>query len=614
MHPLTAICLLAISGSLILTNHCRFALGRSLAGIPLLIGLLMLIKRLTGWGPNLHSLFFSQQLQADSVGNLSNLMALHTAFCLLVLGVVLTGLGGSGRRIRVAQGLALLVGAISLLTLFGYTYGVQAFYGALASYPMAIHTAGCILGLSLASLLARADQGFMIQIASPLAGARFGRSLLVVALIVPVGVGLLALNGYWRGLFTTELAMAFFAAVLTTILVALIWYNIRRLNQTDAQQQQDAATLRQQEEQIQSIFGAAPDAVLVFDQQGQLITWNTQATHVLGVSQQTQHVGSLFTPAAYIDFQRSLAILKVTTDRFKNLSLELTALTPQQQPFPASLSLSHTQVQGKPLFIGFLRDITQQRVAAQQLQQVNADLVRSNTSLQQFASVASHDLQEPLRKIESFGVLLKNQHSDQLGDGVLYLDRMQTAARRMATLIRDLLTFSQINTQPTSQQDVSLKQLLRTVISNLELSIEEAEAVVVVDDLPTVGGDASQLGQLFQNLLSNGLKFRRPGVTPELTVRSRSVAAADLPAHVKPALEVSAYTCIEVTDNGIGFDEQYLDRMFQMFGRLHGKQAFAGTGIGLAICERVAAIHGGAITASSQPGQGATFSVYLPVQ
>ena len=151
------------------------------------------------------------------------------------------------------------------------------------------------------------------------------------------------------------------------------------------------------------------------------------------------------------------------------------------------------------------------------------------------------------------------------------------------------------------------------MLADLELTIEETGAVVTVDPLPTLPGDRSQLGQLFQNLLSNALKFRRADVATRISVSTRQIPAADLPPAVRPTRVTAAYYQIDVADNGIGFDEKYLDRIFQVFQRLHSKSEFVGTGIGLAICEKVAANHGGAITASSQPGQGATFSVYFPV-
>ncbi|QJD79571.1 PAS domain-containing sensor histidine kinase [Spirosoma rhododendri] len=250
----------------------------------------------------------------------------------------------------------------------------------------------------------------------------------------------------------------------------------------------------------------------------------------------------------------------------------------------------------------------------EELEESNSLLVRSNDNLQTFAYVASHDLQEPLRKIQQFGDLLKTRLGDSIGAEELgYLERMRVAAGRMSTLIRDLLSFSRISTQRNSDDTVSLRVLINNVLDVLDMAITNTGAQVQIDELPTVPGDTSQLGQLFQNLISNALKFRRPGVEPRIQIRSQRINAVELPPSVRPIRRTAYYERIEVVDNGIGFEEKYLDRIFQVFQRLHGKSQYEGTGVGLAICEKVITNHGGAITASSQPGQGATFSVYLPV-
>ena len=249
----------------------------------------------------------------------------------------------------------------------------------------------------------------------------------------------------------------------------------------------------------------------------------------------------------------------------------------------------------------------------EELEEANALLNRSNENLQKFAYVASHDLQEPLRKVQQFGDILKNQYRDQLGEGVTYLDRMQAAASRLSMLIKDLLSYSRLASQRDTQQPVSLARVVAVVLSDLELAISETGAQVEVGVLPMVMGDAVQLGQLFQNLLSNALKFHQPGKAPRIHITVHTVIAQDLPPSVNPTRASPAYHRIDVADNGVGFDEKYLDRIFEVFQRLHGKSEFAGTGIGLAICEKVVTNHGGAITASSQPGQGATFIVYFPV-
>lgn len=256
----------------------------------------------------------------------------------------------------------------------------------------------------------------------------------------------------------------------------------------------------------------------------------------------------------------------------------------------------------------------QVQVRTEQLQTSIQDLQRSNENLQQFASIASHDLQEPLRKIQSFSDLLKTQYGDALGEGVVYLERMQSAAGRMSTLIKDLLAYSRISTQQDATGPVALGAVVEGVLSDLEIRIGETGAQVTLESLPTVPGDGSQLGQLFQNLISNALKFRRPGVAPLIRVSCQRLPAGALPPSVRPTRSAPTYYHIEVADNGIGFEQKYVERMFQIFQRLHSKNEYAGTGIGLAICAKVVANHGGAIRATSQSGQGATFGVYLPVE
>lgn len=251
------------------------------------------------------------------------------------------------------------------------------------------------------------------------------------------------------------------------------------------------------------------------------------------------------------------------------------------------------------------------------LTESTALLVRSNENLQKFAYVASHDLQEPLRKIQQFGDLLERQYADSTGEQLDYLQRMQAAASRMSMLIKDLLNFSRIATRRDESKALSLSDVLDRVLTVLELVIAETNAQIEVDPLPQIKGDPSQLSQLFQNLLSNALKFSRVDLSgrpsiPQIAIRYKLVDATDLPLSVKPGRLTTQYHYVAVADNGIGFDERYLDRIFQVFQRLHGKMEFAGTGIGLSIVEKIVINHGGAITASSRPGEGATFHVYFP--
>ena len=257
-------------------------------------------------------------------------------------------------------------------------------------------------------------------------------------------------------------------------------------------------------------------------------------------------------------------------------------------------------------------EIAVQQQAAE-LEAANAELKRSNESLQQFAHIASHDLQEPLRRIQSFSDLLRMQFVDNLSDGEMdMIRRIQRAANRMQMLVKDLLTYSKISTQREPFVNVSISTVVDDVLNDLEISISEKNATVEVGELPTVSGSSSRLRQLFQNLIANALKFIPAHTAPIINVQCRLSRPDELPATLHDRRE-QPFWLITVTDNGIGFDERYKERIFSPFQRLHDAAAYTGTGIGLAICYRVAESHGGAIDVSSQTGKGSTFKVFLPV-
>lgn len=262
------------------------------------------------------------------------------------------------------------------------------------------------------------------------------------------------------------------------------------------------------------------------------------------------------------------------------------------------------------------QEVRQRRQTERQLQQLTERLKLSNRELQDFASIASHDLQEPLRKIQAFGDRLASRCGDQLDQtGQDYLARMQNAAQRMGKLISDLLTYARISSKARPFLEVDLNEVVRGVISDLEVKLEQEHATVEVGDLPRLDADELQMRQLFQNLISNGLKFHKQGVPPVIKVTAALLGDGGSTA-AEPASEGSAsggyWVQISVQDNGIGFDEKYLDRIFTVFQRLHGRLEYEGTGIGLSVCRKIAERHGGQITARSVPDEGACFVVTLP--
>ncbi|GAB2563272.1 sensor histidine kinase [Spirosoma aerophilum] len=267
-------------------------------------------------------------------------------------------------------------------------------------------------------------------------------------------------------------------------------------------------------------------------------------------------------------------------------------------------------------------NISENRHYRQQLEAANMELKRSNENLQSFAYIASHDLQEPLRKIQSFGDLLKEQYGSVLdGEGRYMIERMQAASERMSSLIRDLLDYSRIASQREMFRPFSLTQLLEDIAEDLWHPIQLTRARLEFGDgqpLPDLTGDRFQLRQLFHNLLSNALKFYRTDdvaqpIAPVVRVSAVFVKGIDLSTDLLQDLSVdSDYWSISVADNGVGFNQRHADLIFQVFQRLHNREQVEGTGIGLAVVKKVVEQHDGAIRVSSEMGKGTVFTVYLP--
>ena len=274
--------------------------------------------------------------------------------------------------------------------------------------------------------------------------------------------------------------------------------------------------------------------------------------------------------------------------------------------------------QGVQYWIGYMVDIHAQKVVEetlkdnielkntqeqlkenqQSLENYISELNRSNLELQQFAFVASHDLQEPVRKLLFYCDYLLNRMADNMDQkAVDYIRNMQSASQRMRTLIQDLLVFSRINKEQVRFVPVDLNEVVKDSLQDLEMAIEETKAVINISKLPVITGDERMMRQLFENIIHNSVKYSRPGIPPVIDIA---------------CLEKNSSYEISFRDNGIGFDQQYLPQMFTLFRRLHAQEAYEGTGLGLAICRKIVELHRGDMWAAGEEGAGATFYVSLP--
>lgn len=263
--------------------------------------------------------------------------------------------------------------------------------------------------------------------------------------------------------------------------------------------------------------------------------------------------------------------------------------------------------------LGSFTDFTELKYLQLQLEKSVEELRRSNQNLEEFAYVASHDLQEPLRKINFFAEQLRNDLNQQLtGENIKKFDRMKGATNRMRNLINDLLEYSKVSVKPDAYEDIDLCCVVEQVLQDLEATIMATGATVSVGELPTIKGDERQLAQVFQNLLSNALKYRKPNVSPVVYISSRLVDETDPVFAAMSDVVKRPGHLVEISDNGIGFDQNYAEKIFQVFQRLHGRTEYEGTGVGLAIVQKVIANHKGYITAKSEAGKGSAFTIFLP--
>lgn len=344
-------------------------------------------------------------------------------------------------------------------------------------------------------------------------------------------------------------------------------------------------------------------------------SWSQGMYQILGIKSTTAVPAvSLF--LKYIHKEDVPQVLREVRDSFRH-----------KQPYRVEFSITNQQGvfkriyaenfikfndQGDVLeYCGIIKDITESYRFKKALEQKIEQLDKSNSSLQEFVYVASHDLQEPLRKISTFTERIDAKYKEALGDeGQSYLKRVLASAGNMQTLLEDLLDFSKLSFIEKKFEKVNLERCINGVISDLELKIEESQTVVKCGESPDIEAYPSQIRQLFSNLINNSIKFRKENEAPVITIACDSVSHKDYPQF--PLVENKEYVRITVEDNGIGFDEEFSERIFKIFQRLHGKAEYKGSGIGLAICKKIVDNHHGFIFANSKPNVGSNFTILLP--
>ncbi|HIA54631.1 MAG TPA: PAS domain-containing sensor histidine kinase [Candidatus Melainabacteria bacterium] len=364
----------------------------------------------------------------------------------------------------------------------------------------------------------------------------------------------------------------------------------------------DITERKRAEERLRITIEAAPSGMIMVDQDGKIVLVNTQVERLFGYSREELLGQSIemLVPANVREKhpEHRASFFKNPHARAMGVGRDLFGLRKDGTELPVEIGLNPLEAQGERFVLASIVDITERKKAEALLQEKLLELQRSNEELQQFAYVCSHDLQEPLRVISNYTQLLAKRYMGKTldDDAHEFIDFTLDATKRMHQLINDLLLYSRVETRGKGFVDVDMNEILQIAESNLVLVIEETNAEISAEPLPTLKGDNSQLVQLFQNLIGNALKFRSEDA-PKVSVSVTS--HGDMWQFV-------------VSDNGIGFDMKYVDRIFVIFQRLHLRETYEGSGIGLAVCKKIVERHGGRLWAESVPNKGTSFYFTIP--
>ncbi len=570
-------------------------------------------------------------------------MAPNTAFNFLFAGLALLSLDfETRRRFWPAQPLILAVGLIALLALIGYTYRVLVLYRVGGAAPMSLDTAIAFMLFCLGALAARPQRGLMRFLTSRTAGGALVRRLLPMAILIPWILGGLLLLGEQAGFYGWESTLSIFAVACIVIFTGLIWWNTHLLYRTDLERVRTDRRLAAQHNCTRVLAESRnwaqamprflqtacqsldwPVAALwqfqsenhtlrcaeIWSAPDPALEWFIRATREASLEKGTDLPGKVWAQgaalmtghvaegaqvaraeaAAQARLQNAWAVpIWISEELYGVLEFISRGEEPESERLLDMLSILAAQV---GLFLERVR-------AEDQLRQTSANLQRSNIELQQFAYLASHDLSEPLRMVTSYLQILDQRYGSRLDkQGHGFIGFALDGARRMQALISDLLAYARVEIRGRRFEPTDVEGILSAALDNLKVAIEENRAAIRHEPLPTVRADSVQLTQVFQNLVGNALKFH--GLEP-------------------PRIDIGAARrdgewLFHVRDNGIGIDPKNHDRIFVIFQRLHTRQEYAGTGMGLAICKKIVERHGGRIWVESSPGQGATFFFTLPV-
>ncbi len=540
--------------------------------------------------------------QASELAPLSLRMPPLAATSLAVLGLGLALTLARGALGHVGRACLALAGICSSIGVIAYLFGAGADLRWPEGQPaMAMPAAIAVLGLTLGAITLKRDGSLFCLATRDDVTGLLVRRLALASVLVPITAGWIRLLGEQAGLYRSGFGLAIMVAFSTAAMLVVVWIAARTLARVEAERLEAMDELRQSETRFRTLLEAAPDGILVVDSEGRIRLLNAQAEALFGYSRDKLLGESIEVliperfrpehPAKRSAFHASPSAAPL------GQGPERWARREDGSEFPVEITLSPIEEDGERLVTAIVRDVTSQRLAQRQLGERATALARSNADLEQFAYVASHDLQEPLRAVVSFLQLVERRVGETLDPEALrFVGRSIDAAGRMQALIQDLLAYSRVDRLGQPFALVSLDSVLERALANLKVAIDESGARIVrPEKLPSVRADATQLAQVFQNLIGNAIKFKGERI-PEILIG----IAAD-----------GSEWVISVADNGIGIDPKFFDRIFIIFQRLHSRRHYEGTGIGLSICKKIVERHDGRMWVESQPGGGSRFCFSL---
>ena len=589
-----------------------YVLCLGFSAIAIFITIWTSIQYIFGLGSSLETFFYSKMVTAygGRYPGRSSPQTIITGF-LMAAAIGLSPFS-QPRIKKYSMILGILAVIIPWFALFGYISLTNPFYllpnsPATGMSPITAITYFCI---AFGIICLRPNEGIINLIMAPSSGREIVKRLLPVAIIAPLVIGWLVIYFSASGLMNNSVGFVFSWGVTSILFAALVIWQSFVLHRQDIEREafiqereKMLVELEQAETKFRTIIESAPDAIVIVNEFGHIFLVNKQTEKLFGYRREELFNKSIeiLIPQRYRDKHTGYREDYTASPKVRamGIGLDLYGLKKNGEEIPIEVSLSPLEMSEGKFIASTIRDFSEQKKIASEIKTANArlnqyakELERSNVELKQFAYVVSHDLQAPLRNISGFVQLLKRTYEGQIDEQAdSWIERTVNNTKRMQTIINDILSYSRVDSRARPFENVDLNKIFDEVLIILESSISDAKAVVTKDKLPVIWGDSSQLIQIFQNIIGNGIKYNKSEF-PSVHVTSK---------------EENKHFTILISDNGIGIDSQYYERIFEIFQRLHTYKDYPGTGIGLAICRRIVERHGGEIWIESEMGKGSKF-------